>query len=316
MKHYVGLDVSMKETSICIVDETRKVVKEGRVGSEPETIAGWLAVLAVKDLVVELPSRAGTLRILDRVSLIVAPGEIVGIVGETGSGKSMTLLSIMGLLPPPGRIAGGSIRYLGRELVGLDPEAYRVLRGREIAMVVQNARMALNPLERVGRQMRAVYAANAAPGHDEIDDRARRILSRVGFRDVGRVLDSYPHQLSGGMAQRVLIAIALGTSPKLILLDEPTSGLDPTIAARVMTVASATLREAAAAGIVVTHDLGVVTRYCDRAIVMSAGRIVDGAPVATFFTPPFSRERAALIEATAWAERGADEGVAGRGRAP
>ena len=273
------------------------------------------SVLVVDGLVVEFPGRARTSRILDRIGLQVARGEIVGIVGETGSGKSMMLLSLMGLVPSPGRIAGGSIRYLGRELVGLDSETYRLLRGREIAMVVQNARMALNPLERVGRQMRAVYAAHARLGRDEARDRARRLLSRVGFRDVDRVLDAYPHQLSGGMAQRVLMAVALGTSPKLILLDEPTSGLDPTIAARVMTVASASLRELGASGIVVTHDLGVVTRYCDRAVVMSAGRIVDEAPVGAFFTPPFSPERGALIEAMAWAERGEHEPAVQQGRA-
>lgn len=270
-------------------------------------------VLAIDDLVVTFPTRRGTLLILDRVSLKIARGELVGIVGATGSGKSMTLLSIMGLVPAPGKIAGGSIRYGDRELVGLPGEGYRAIRGREIGMVVQNARMALNPLERVGKQIRAIYAAHSRVARADLDLRAREMLVRVGFRDVDRVLDAYPHQLSGGMAQRVLMAIALGLTPRIVLLDEPTSGLDPTIGARVMTVAVAALREAGAAGLVVTHDLSVVTRYCDRAIVMSAGRVVDDSPVATFFTPPFHSERAKLIAGAEWAESAhedADTGAA------
>jgi ABC-type dipeptide/oligopeptide/nickel transport system ATPase component len=265
-------------------------------------------VLAIDDLVVTFPTLRGTVPILNRVSLKVAPGELVGIVGATGSGKSMTLLAIMGLLPAPGKIVGGSIRYGGRELIGLPAQAYRAMRGREIGMVVQNARMALNPLERVGKQIRTIYAAHSSHAQADLDARARDMLGRVGFRDVDRVLDAYPHQLSGGMAQRVLMAIALGSTPRIVLLDEPTSGLDPTIGARVMTVATAALREAGAAGIVVTHDLGVVTRYCDRAIVMSGGRVVDAAPVATFFVPPYHSERAKLIAAAEWAERAHEEG--------
>lgn len=221
----------------------------------------------------------------------------------------MTLMSIMGLLPDAARIAGGRISYKENELIGLDTDTYRSLRGSEIAMVVQNAKLALNPLEPVGKQMRTVYSAKTMRSRLAADTLARRTLAQVGFRDVGRVLEAYPHQLSGGMAQRVLMAIALGSSPNLILLDEPTSGLDPTIARQVMQIVSRTLRESRASAIIVTHDLSIITRYCDRAIVMSKGRVVDEALVSQFFQPPFTGERAALIEAAAWAERSAEIGI-------
>jgi peptide/nickel transport system ATP-binding protein len=260
------------------------------------------AVLAVDGLVVAFPAGRGMARVLDGVTLDVGDKEILGIVGETGSGKSLTLLSIMGLLPPPGRMVGGSIRYLGRELGDLDAESYRKLRGREIGTVVQNARAALNPLERVGKQMRNVYAATTTMRGPALATHARAMLAQVGFRDVDRVLEAYPHQLSGGMAQRVLIAIATGSSPRLIMVDEPTSGLDPTVAVRVMETLRRTIRETGAAGIVVTHDLGVVARFCDRAVVMRSGRVVDEAPVATFFAEPRSPARARLIEAHSLAD--------------
>jgi ABC-type glutathione transport system ATPase component len=274
------------------------------------------SLLVIDDLAVEIAAGGNRVRILDKVRLRVAAAEIVGILGETGSGKSMTLMSIMGLVPEAAAITGGRISYRGRDLIGLDPDAYRALRGREIAMVVQNAKLALNPLEPVGKQMRNVYSAKTTLARDQIEAHARRTLARVGFRDVGRVLEAYPHQLSGGMAQRVLMAIALGSSPHLILLDEPTSGLDPTIASHVMQILVQTLRESGASAIVVTHDIGVITRYCDRAVVMSGGRTVDEAPVSEFFRPPFGRERAALIEAAEWAERSAAAGAAWEGPLP
>jgi ABC-type glutathione transport system ATPase component len=269
-------------------------------------------VLEVEDLVIEFPLGSSTVRVLDRISLSVHREEILGVVGETGSGKSLTLLSIMGLLPPPGRLTQGSIRYVGRELTHLDDSAYRNLRGREISIVVQNAKSALNPLERIGKQIRNVYAANTQLRRDELDSHAREVLGRVGFRDVDRVFNAYPHQLSGGMAQRVLIAIAIGSSPNLVLVDEPTSGLDATVGMQVMQTLKHTIREAAAAGVVVTHDLGIVARFCDRVVVMKGGRIVDESSTATFFDEPMSPSRASLIDAHAWATIGAIRGPSDR----
>jgi ABC-type dipeptide/oligopeptide/nickel transport system ATPase component len=261
-------------------------------------------VLVVEDLVVEFPAGPVDVRVLDHVSFCLGRSEILGIVGETGSGKSMTLLSVMGMVPAPGHVARGRIRYGDRELVGLDHEAYRELRGREIGMVVQNPQSALNPLERVRTQIHNIYKANTELRGKHLEDHARSVLAKVGFRDVDRVLDAYPHQLSGGMAQRVLIAIALGPSPRVILVDEPTSGLDTTVGVRVMDTLQRSIRDTGAAGIVVTHDLGVVARYCDRAIVLNEGRVVDEASISTFFEEPKSEYRARLIDAYIWS--GAD----------
>jgi peptide/nickel transport system ATP-binding protein len=257
-------------------------------------------VLEVEDLVVEFPAEPVSVRVLDHISFCLHRREILGIVGETGSGKSMTLLSVMGMVPAPGRVARGTIRYGNRDLVGLDHQAYGELRGREIGMVVQNAHAALNPLERVRTQIRNIYKANTELRGRHLDDHARSVLATVGFRDVDRVLEAYPHQLSGGMAQRVLIAIALGPSPRVILVDEPTSGLDTTVGVRVMDTLQRSMRDSGAAGIVVTHDLGVVARYCDRAIVMNEGRVVDGASISAFFEEPKSEYRAKIIDAYIW----------------
>jgi ABC-type dipeptide/oligopeptide/nickel transport system ATPase component len=263
-------------------------------------------VLAIEDLTLEFPAGSSTVRALDGVSLVVQPREILGLIGQTGSGKSLTLLSVMGLVPPPGRLTGGSIRYDGRQLTTLDPEAYRRLRGREIGIVVQNAKSALNPLARVGTQMRNVYASHTERRGRALDQHARAMLTKVGFRDVDRVFAAYPHELSGGMAQRVLIAIALGSSPRLVMVDEPTSGLDPTVAVRVMETFRSAVRDAGAAAVVVTHDLGVVARFCDRAVIMSGGRVVDEAPVSHFFDRPAGRHRASLIAAHAWSGSAAE----------
>lgn len=263
-------------------------------------------VLAIKELTLEFPAGRSSLRVLDGVSLSVRPREILGLIGQTGSGKSLTLLSVMGLVPPPGRLTGGSIRYDGRELTTLDPDAYRRLRGRDIGIVVQNAKSALNPMARVGAQMRNVYEAKTERRGKALDQHARAMLAKVGFRDVDRVIAAYPHELSGGMAQRVLIAIALGSSPRLVMVDEPTSGLDPTVAVRVMETFRSAIRDAGAAAMVVTHDLGVVARFCDRAVVMSGGRVVDDAPVSQFFDQPAGPHRANLIAAHAWSGTAAD----------
>lgn len=257
-------------------------------------------VLAIDDLVVTFTTRQTTIG-LDKVSFGVGKEEILGIVGETGSGKSLTLLAIMGLLPQSARIYAGSIRYGARELTSLDGASYRDLRGREISIVVQNAKAALNPLARIGDQIMEVYRRKIALDVGALQLRMRDVLSKVGFRDIDRVLSAYPHQISGGMAQRILIAIALGPSPKLVLFDEPTSGLDTTVGVKVMETIQRTVREAKASAIVVTHDLGIVARFCDRVVVMASGRIVDAAPVEEFFNTGDNPHRRTLVEAHSWA---------------
>jgi ABC-type dipeptide/oligopeptide/nickel transport system ATPase component len=263
-------------------------------------------VLTVKDLDLTFVTRRATTIGLDRVSLTVGSREILGVVGETGSGKSLTLLSIMGMPPHPARITGGSIRFRSQELVGLDDATYRSLRGRDISIVVQNAKAALNPLARISDQIMAVYREKIDRGDDILRGRMLEILANVGFRDVDRVLAAYPHQISGGMAQRILIAIALGPSPRLVLFDEPTSGLDTTVGVKVMTTIRRTIGEANASAIIVTHDLGVIARFCDRVVVMAAGRVVDAAPVDEFFGAGANPHRRNLIEAHAWAAALAD----------
>ena len=257
-------------------------------------------VLAIDDLVVTFTARQTAIG-LDKVSFGVGKEEILGIVGETGSGKSLTLLAIMGLLPQSARISAGSIRYGARELTSLGSASYRDLRGREISIVVQNAKAALNPLARIGDQIMEVYRRKIALDGGALQLRMRDVLSKVGFRDIDRVLSAYPHQISGGMAQRILIAIALGPSPKLVLFDEPTSGLDTTVGVKVMDPIQRTVREAKASAIVVTHDLGIVARFCDRVVVMASGRIVDTAPVEEFFNTGDNPHRRKLVEAHSWA---------------
>jgi ABC-type dipeptide/oligopeptide/nickel transport system ATPase component len=264
--------------------------------------------LVVEDLVVSFPGRDADKEVLHGVSLCLQPEEILGVVGETGSGKSLTMWSIMGLVPPPGAIRGGSIRYRGEELVGRDASRYRDIRGKEIVMIVQNARGALNPLERVGKQISAVYKANTSLSRVEIEEQADKVLRSVGFRNPARILHAYPHQLSGGMAQRVLIAIALGPEPQIVIADEPTSGLDTTVGVRVMQTLRSRIQAANAAGIVVTHDLGVVANYCDRVILMRDGHVVDQDRVGDFFERGGTEYRRELITAHLWEGEGTSHG--------
>jgi len=258
-------------------------------------------VLTIRDLDLKFITRGATTVALDHISLSVGKREILGLVGATGSGKSLTLLSIMGMPPHSARITGGSIRYGDRELIGLDDATYRRLRGGEISIVVQNAKAALNPLAQLGNQIMAVYREKIDLDAAALRHRMRDVLSNVGFRDADRVLSAYPHQISGGMAQRILIAIALGPAPRLVLFDEPTSGLDTTVGFKVMTTIRQSIGEVNASAIVVTHDLGVVARFCDRVVVMAAGRVVDAAPVREFFSASANPHRRSLIDAHAWA---------------
>jgi peptide/nickel transport system ATP-binding protein len=235
--------------------------------------------LEVQDLKTHFFTRAGVVRAVDGVSFEVRPGEVLGLVGESGCGKTVTGFSILGLVDPPGRIVGGRIIFDGTDLLQLDERALRQIRGARIAMVFQDPMMTLNPVLRIDTQM-----VEAVQAHQHMDSKtarqiAREALERVGIPSPESRLRSYPHQFSGGMRQRVAIAIALLNRPKLIIADEPTTALDVTIQAQILYEAQKLCRESGTALIWITHDLSVVAGLADRICVMYAGRIVEQGSV-------------------------------------
>jgi peptide/nickel transport system ATP-binding protein len=236
-------------------------------------------LLEVRHLRVEFPTRRGTLVALDDISFDIAPGEILGVVGESGAGKSLTGSAIIGLLDPPGRIAGGEIRFDGRRIDNLRYEAMRKVRGRSIGAVFQDPLTSLNPLYTIGRQLVETIQTHLAVSADEARKRAMRLLEESGIPAAAERIDQYPHQFSGGMRQRVVIALALAAEPKLIVADEPTTALDVSIQAQIIALMKRLCREHGTAVMLVTHDMGVIAETCDRVAVMYAGRIVEIGPV-------------------------------------
>jgi peptide/nickel transport system ATP-binding protein/oligopeptide transport system ATP-binding protein len=232
---------------------------------------------------------------LNGVSLALGEGEILGLVGETGAGKSLTALSIMGMLRPPAEIVAGSIRLDGRELVGIDRSALRLLRGGEMALIVQSPKTALDPLTRVGDQIKRIRRAHRGGSDDDAARRARDMLEAVGIPDAGRRLRAWPHELSGGMAQRIVIAMALINEPRLLIADEPTTGLDVTVQAQILDLLRAEAHRRALGTLLITHDLGVVAQYCDRVAVMYAGALVEYGSVRAVFAAPAHPYTQALI---------------------
>ena len=235
--------------------------------------------LAVEGLRTHFRTRAGTVKAVDGVDFSIAPGEVMGLVGESGSGKSITGFSILGLIDPPGRVVDGSIRFKGEELVGASEKRLRRLRGDRIAMIFQDPMMTLNPVLRVDTQMIEAIAAHRKVDRDQARLRALEALEMVGIPAPAERLRAYPHQLSGGMRQRVAIAIAFLNEPDLIIADEPTTALDVTIQAQIIHEAQALCRRTGAALIWITHDLAVVAGLADRISVMYAGRIVEQGTV-------------------------------------
>ena len=235
--------------------------------------------LKVEDLRTHFFTRAGVVRAVDGVSFEVRAGEVLGLVGESGCGKTVTGFSILGLVDPPGRIVGGRIRFEGTDLVGLPEDELRKVRGARIAMVFQDPMMTLNPVLRIDTQMIEAVRAHQDVSADEARAQARAALARVGIPSAESRLRSYPHQFSGGMRQRVAIAIALLNRPKLIIADEPTTALDVTIQAQILYEAQKLCRESGTALIWITHDLSVVAGLADRICVMYAGRIVEQGTV-------------------------------------
>lgn len=243
-------------------------------------------LLLIEDLALTVPHGEGERRILDGVTLALYRGEVVGLVGESGSGKSMTALAVMGLLPRAARVRGGHIRFDGRDLLALPRREWSALRGTQLAMIFQNPRAALNPLMRAGHQVARVVQRHRRVSKTAAHEQALKLLQRAGIPDAAARARAYPHQLSGGMAQRVLIAMMLGCQPRLLIADEPTTGLDVTIQAQIFALIKDIQAETGAALLLITHDLGVVSEVCQRVAVMYAGQIMEVAPTGELFARP------------------------------
>ena len=243
-------------------------------------------LLEVRHLRVEFPTRRGTLLALDDVSFDIAPGEILGVVGESGAGKSLTGAAIIGLLEPPGRVASGEIRLAGQRIDNLDAEAMRKIRGRRIGAIFQDPLTSLNPLYTVGRQLTETIQVHLGLSGDAARQRAIQLLQDTGIPAAEQRVDQYPHQFSGGMRQRVVIALALAAQPELIVADEPTTALDVSIQAQIIALLKKLTKEQGAAVMLVTHDMGVIAEACDRVAVMYAGRVVEIGPVADVIHQP------------------------------
>jgi peptide/nickel transport system ATP-binding protein len=241
-------------------------------------------LLAVEDLVTEFRTEAGTLRAVDGVSFAIPRGKTTGVVGESGCGKSVTALSILRLIPdPPGRIAGGSVRYDGQDLLALDERALRDVRGNKISMIFQEPMTSLNPVYTTGEQVAEAVRLHRRASRREAMDRAVEMFQLVGIPSPGERVKAYPHQMSGGMRQRVMIAMALACHPDLLIADEPTTALDVTIQAQILDLLSRLQRELGMSILLITHDLGVVAETCEEVIVMYAGRIVEQAHARDLF---------------------------------
>ena len=236
-------------------------------------------LLEVRHLRVEFPTRRGTLLALDDVSFDIAPGEILGVVGESGAGKSLTGAAIIGLLEPPGRIAAGEILLEGQRIDNLPHETMRTIRGRKIGAIFQDPLTSLNPLYTIGRQLIETIRTHLGSSEAEARARAIALLKETGIPAAEARIDQYQHQFSGGMRQRVVIALALAAEPKLIVADEPTTALDVSIQAQIITLLKRLTRNHGAAVMLVTHDMGVIAEASDRVAVMYAGRIVELGPV-------------------------------------
>jgi oligopeptide/dipeptide ABC transporter, ATP-binding protein, C-terminal domain len=249
-------------------------------------------LLSVRDLVVEFPSRRGTLRALDRVSFDIMPGEVLGMVGESGAGKSITGAAIIGLIEPPGRIAGGEIRLRGERIDNLRPEALRKIRGKRIGMVFQDPLTSLNPLYTVAQQLIETIRTHIDCSEAEARKRAVALLDRVGIPAAARRIDDYPHHFSGGMRQRVVIALALCAEPELVIADEPTTALDVSVQSQIIEVLKDICAERGAAVMLITHDMGVIAETADRVAVLYAGRVAEIGPVREVITEalhPYTR---------------------------
>jgi oligopeptide/dipeptide ABC transporter ATP-binding protein len=265
------------------------------------------ALLAVRGLRTEFPTEDGTVVAVDGVDLDVWPGECLGVVGESGSGKSVTFLSLLGLVRPPGHVAGGSIRFAGQELRGMSAAALRALRGKAIALTFQDAQTALNPSMRIGAQIAEVLEAHledlprtGAARRAAVQARAVELMRMVGIPAAERRMGEYPHQFSGGMRQRIMIAIALACRPQLLIADEPTSALDVTIQAQILDLLDDLRARLGMSVVLITHDLGVVAERCDRVAVMYAGQVVETGPTEAVIAAPRHPYTRGLLDSAPW----------------
>ena len=245
-----------------------------------------MSLLQVKNLVVEFPNRRGTLRAIDDISFDIAPGEILGVVGESGAGKSLTGAAIIGLLEPPGRIAGGQILLEGQRIDHLGADAMRHIRGKKIGAIFQDPLTSLNPLNTIGQQLTETILAHLPVSAKQARDRAIQLLEDTGIPAAAQRIDHYPHQFSGGMRQRVVIALALAAEPQLIVADEPTTALDVSIQAQIISLLKKICKDRGAAVMLITHDMGVIAETCDRVAVLYAGRVAEIGPVDDVINQP------------------------------
>ena len=263
-------------------------------------------LLSVEDLEVRFWTSRGIIHAVNGISFDVAPGETLGIVGESGCGKSVTSLAILGILPRAGRVTAGSVRYQGRDLVGLSDDELRTIRGKEIAMIFQDPMTSLNPVLTIGRQLREALETHFDLDKDETHKRAAELLDRVGIPSAKMRLKDYPHQFSGGMRQRAMIAMALACEPKVLIADEPTTALDVTIQAQILGLLRELVAERDTALILITHDLGVVAGMCERVNVMYAGMFMEtGSARQVFAQARATRTRSGCCRASrGWTQRG------------
>ncbi len=254
-------------------------------------------LLTIRDLVIHFHTYRGVVKALDGVNLSINKGEAVGLVGETGSGKTVTALTIMRLLEPNAKILNGQVLFEGRDLLKVSEEEMRKIRGKEISMVFQEPKAALNPVLTIGYQLVEAIMAHREVEKDEARKIAVNMLKKVGLPDPERLLKRYPHELSGGMAQRVMIAMALLMRPKLLIADEPTSALDVTVQAQILDLMKELIEEINTSVLYITHDLGVAAEICDKIAVMYAGNVVEYGDIYSVFEEPLHPYTVGLLNA-------------------
>jgi oligopeptide/dipeptide ABC transporter ATP-binding protein len=246
-----------------------------------------MSLLEVSDLRTSFFIRSGELRVIDGIDLAIEEGEVLGLAGETGSGKSVTAYSIIGLLKKPGRVVGGRVLWEGRDLVGMSEESLRrEIRGRQISMIFQSTREALNPVIKVGKQLNQVLTIRRGLDKNRAHEEAVALLERVHISEPERRLNAYPHELSGGLAQRIMIALALSCQPRLLIADEPTTALDVTTQYQIVQLLRELREETGMSILLITHDLALAAELCDRIAVLYAGRLAEVGPVEHMFTSP------------------------------
>ncbi|MDM0036588.1 ABC transporter ATP-binding protein [Variovorax sp. J22P271] len=265
-----------------------------------------MALLDIRDLHVEFPTQGGTLHAVDGVSLRLEQGEVLGIVGESGSGKSVTMMALMGLIGWPGRVRAQHLRFDGHDLLGISDQTRRGLVGKDVAMIFQEPTTSLNPCFTIGWQLMETLRLHLRLDKREAKKRATGLLEQVGIPAASTRLGSYPHQLSGGMNQRVMIAMAIACNPKLLIADEPTTALDVTIQAQILDLLRSLQKERGMGLVLITHNMGVVSEMAQRVAVMYAGQVMEERGVAELFAAPQHPYTAALLAALP--ERAAGEG--------